>query len=787
MLAVLGLLGATPLATPLRSAEPTTAQRESGGLFDGVPTAMARLAMDGSANILAQEQLWVPGGGLSVNPHLGEVGSFLNFVAPPWATTGFACRLVIDGAPINASGYRWLPGEFQSEGTLPSGVRVSSVLSPLVAQRGLIEAIRLHNPTAQPVRLTVRLTLAGEFAKIPKNKWTFGAVTRRTPPGVASPVEWAVAKWRRDPATPGAVIASSDEGVILANSDLPTVVLDRGEWTGDITLAPSAARMFSLVLGVGTAADASALMRAHASNASDANGLRANVINTNAGDTNASEVNVLDAKTVATATVTATAKAKALAANSLEASVLAGIAANRKQWAQRIEELYRRLPRLSSSSRELVDFYDRSLTSYLVGRWDGPDFVTQPYFPTSGLDGGAFCLYAWDYAYTAMLHPLVQPETDRAIIKLLLKAGLFNNYAVLPFDGEPSGPWYAYNHYAITQLIYYYVLHTGDRAFLAERVNGRTVLEWAREHAVYLDHLDAPVTLIDYGTNNNLLELHRTDAYLHFVPSPNAERCWSYRAVDEMAGWAGVKPFGLARRADELAAVIHRKLWDAKARWFSALDVGGHPKLCYSIQIFDLLRQGILTADERSGILTHLKEPEFLSPWGVHSLATSDPGYDETDVDWGGPGVYAGDAPQLVQDLLGAGAFSQADDLLRRILWWGQRLPYFPQAIRADRADYRHDGRANVIAGATGAQAVIFGLLGCAVKPDGSIELNPHLPAFAKDLAFTGLKLRGRILDVTLDREGYRITVDGQPVPPKPYGTPCILSSSQQSRKVATN
>jgi hypothetical protein len=309
------------------------------------------------------------------------------------------------------------------------------------------------------------------------------------------------------------------------------------------------------------------------------------------------------------------------------------------------------------------------------------------------------------------------------------------------------------------------------------------VLEWARQHAVYLDHPDVPVALIDYGTNENLLELHRTDAYLHFVPSPNAERCWSYRAVDEMAGWAGMKPFGLARRADELAAVIHRKLWDANARWFSALDVTGRPRLCYSIQIFDLLRQGILTADERAGILTHLKAPEFFSPWGVHSLATSDPGYDETDVDWGGPGVYTGDAPQLVQDLLRADAFSEADDLLHRILWWGQRLPYFPQAIRADRPDYRHDGRANVIAGAEGAQALIFGLLGCVVKADGAIELNPHLPSFATDLAFTGFKIRGRKLDVALDRQGYRVTVDGQAGPTGSYGTGCIIPSLRRAVK----
>ncbi len=463
--------------------------------------------MDGTTSILAQEHLWVPGGGLSVNPDLGEVGSFLNFVAPPWATTGFACRLTVAGAPVRASGYCWLPGEFQSEGLLPTEVRVSSVLSPIVAQRGLIEAIRVHNPTAQPARLTLALALAGEFADVPKNKMD---LRRRDAPGPVRGGQPRQVGRRAMAARPGDARRDDRDGRPgrSARRFRPAGAgAGRRGMDGGDHARPRGARTFSLVVTVGEATAASALRGAHVADAAR------------------------------------------------------GIAANRRQWAQRIEDLYRRVPTLSSSSRELVDFYDRSLLSYLVGRWDGPDFAAQPYFPTSGLDGGAFCLYAWDYSYTAMLNPLVHPESDRAIIRLLLEAGLFHNYAALPFDGKPSGPWYAYNHYAITQMIYYYVLHTGDRGFLAERVNGRTVLEWAWAHAVYLDDLAAPVALIDYGTNENLLELHRTDAYLHFVPSPNAERCWSYRAVDEMAGWAGVKPFGLARRADELAAVIQQKLW----------------------------------------------------------------------------------------------------------------------------------------------------------------------------------------------------------------------------------
>jgi hypothetical protein len=78
--------------------------------------------------------------------------------------------------------------------------------------------------------------------------------------------------------------------------------------------------------------------------------------------------------------------------------------------------------------------------------------------------------------------------------------------------------------------------------------------------------------------------------------------------------------------------------------------------------------------------------------------------------------------------------------------------------------------------------AVIFGLLGCAVKPDGSIELKLHRPAFATDVAFTGLKLRGRTLDVTLDRDGYRVVVDGQPGPTGNYGAGCTIAAARPTK-----
>lgn len=87
---------------------------------------------------------------------------------------------------------------------------------------------------------------------------------------------------------------------------------------------------------------------------------------------------------------------------------------------------------------------------------------------------------------------------------------------------------------------------------------------------------------------------------------------------------------------------------DNDKKWLFSLDEKLQPKTAHSIQIFDVLRTGILTKDQERAIVSHLNEQEFLSEYGVHSLSKRDAGYDPFDEDWGEPGVYAGDAPELI-------------------------------------------------------------------------------------------------------------------------------------------
>jgi hypothetical protein len=114
-----------------------------------------------------------------------------------------------------------------------------------------------------------------------------------------------------------------------------------------------------------------------------------------------------------------------------------------------------------------------------------------------------------------------------------------------------------------------------------------------------------------------------------------------------------------------------------------------------------------------------------------------------------------------MERLYNSGHAETADDLLGRVLWWGDRLPYWGDSIVADKQDYRRDTPLQcTIDGVCGAQAVIFGLFGVAPQFDGRVSVSPHLPAFAQRMALRGLKLRGKTMDIEVEGTRFRVKID---------------------------
>jgi hypothetical protein len=335
------------------------------------------------------------------------------------------------------------------------------------------------------------------------------------------------------------------------------------------------------------------------------------------------------------------------------------------------------------------------------------------------------------------------------------------HFAFEPMTGKAFGPWYMINQEKIIGLIYFYVQITGDTGFLHDTVSGKSVLEHAIANAMYGDDPEKPVALIDYGSSNSHLELRRGMPYNHIMPDLNGRRYQNYILAAELADLMGDNKTGsqLRRRAEELKIVLKRQLWNEKIRWFDFQDEQGKKDTRYTVQMFKLFGSKVLDAEQEAGLLGHLlNEKEFLSAYGLHSLAKIDPAYDPNDVDNGGPGACTGFPPRIAEQLYKAGKPDAAEAILKRILWWGQRMPYWGDSIVADKINYRKDTPLQcVIDGASVAQCVIFGMFGIRVEPNGDIRIDPHPPTFAPNIALKGLQLRGHLLDITVNGMEYEV------------------------------
>lgn len=421
----------------------------------------------------------------------------------------------------------------------------------------------------------------------------------------------------------------------------------------------------------------------------------------------------------------------------------------RAAWRERAERSLERIPVLTSDVAGLEEYYLRSLASGLVCLWDSPAFAVTPWVATSGMDGGALCAYAWDTGgYAPHVLTMMLGRDTRSVAEALLATDLSKHYAVAP-DGSGVGVGYAYSAWSITALAAAIACHEGVSAGLV-----RQLAEiWPLDEG-----------LLDLGGQENLLEMRAT-GWEHVVASPNAERAWSFDTIAELAVLTGadVDADSLRAKASRIRELIRTELWSQEHGWFRSVHPGGHVEIVHSIQAYDALRAGTCTPEMAEAMLARLGD--FLGDYGVSSVGTSDPlHYELGDPDWSGGGAYIGEGPQLALTLWEQRRPDLAWSVLRRHLWLGKQLPYFPQEQYSDRpvAPPAHKRR-NVVAGLAGAEAILCGPAGFTPSPDGGLVIDPQPPGDG-EIALTGLGFRGHQVDIEISASAARITLDGSRV-----------------------
>lgn len=417
-----------------------------------------------------------------------------------------------------------------------------------------------------------------------------------------------------------------------------------------------------------------------------------------------------------------------------------------------------RLPAFESSDPELEALYYRSLVAYSLNRWDNPRFAFRPFYSNGSINGGCMCTYLWDYGGGLMVHPLEDPETDKIMIRAFLHNDLTTSYAVCPLDGGPTGPWYHINQEKIISMIYWYVRNTGDRAFLHEMLDGRTILDWAVFHAMVCDDASKPPFLADYGeAGKSHLELRRGYVYQGVMPDLNARRYMSYMRAYELTELEGEPVPMLKERAEALKPLL-ATLWDEKAGWYDFIWQGKREKRM-TVQMFKFLDSPVIDEATRNALIGHLNENEFLGEYGLHSISRQDPAYDQVDIDNGGGGSCNLFAIQIAALLYDVGRAELATDIVRRCLWWGTRVPYQGDSsaanIRLQREDTPLQADINSIACV---QTILFHMCGIKAQFDGSIVISPAKVLPARRICLRGMRLRGHDFSLVIENGFFTVT-----------------------------
>ena len=426
-------------------------------------------------------------------------------------------------------------------------------------------------------------------------------------------------------------------------------------------------------------------------------------------------------------------------------------------WDKRLKWALSKIPTLKTANQALENYYKRSIVSGLVCIWEKPDFKLNPTLVTSGLDGGSMTTYIWDVAgYAPNLISLMMGDKIVDIARNMAAIDL-EKFNAFTQDGAGAGVRYAYSTVSFTSLVYAIACQQEVYPDLFEQVQ-RLVLKDEERPMIN--------GITDYGEQKNLLEM-RGMGWEHMVPSPNAERVWSLGKLAAMGAKTGYNKSVIdqwKKRSDSIAANIRRELWDDKAGWFYCKYPDGHKELVYSIQVFDMLRSGVCTPAMKKKIVEQLVENKFLFSYGVSSISKADSlHYEETDTDWGGGGAYTGDVAQLALDLYHEHFPEKAWDVLKRQFWLGELWPYFPQEHFCDRPASPVFKRANIIAGITGAEAILYGLIGLDPRLDGSLWINPQSTPGDK-IEIKGYGFRKHFVDVATSKSFCKIILDGKVV-----------------------
>lgn len=381
-------------------------------------------------------------------------------------------------------------------------------------------------------------------------------------------------------------------------------------------------------------------------------------------------------------------------------------------------------------------------------------------------------MYFWDTREWATAFALLDPEMLKNCLRSWLARGIYRGYAEEYLTGTLQGPWYSANDYSVFILLDDYLSVTGDRAFLAEKVNGKSVLEHFDAIATNWQRLVRPDrTLADYGKASNLLECVPT--YINEVPSFNAANVWMMRRAAELQAAGGNE-----KRAEELRAEAGRLLpavmalyrpgqgvWDSLHRDGTRVEM----RHVLDFATIGLTIPADLTPKMRKE-MTGFVQRELLTDHWMRAQSLSDPAAAHSDrPDHGPMGAFSAWPGETIATFCEFGQFDEALDFLHRVADVTREGPFSQSrelmgrtrgaAVRiAERGARGNPSQTyNASNGGSFAETIIRGFFG--YRPD---LLTANLVPDARPRGFEGellnVRRRGRLYRLASTPQGVKVT-----------------------------
>ncbi|RED47501.1 glucosidase family protein [Seonamhaeicola aphaedonensis] len=429
---------------------------------------------------------------------------------------------------------------------------------------------------------------------------------------------------------------------------------------------------------------------------------------------------------------------------------------------------YKQMPVLTSSNKQLQEYYYRCLLSVMMSRYENPNYITDVFWAV----GTWPYTISWDNSYASDVLAMLEPESLKgAIITDFEQVQLKKTY--VGWNGAHWEILYIQEPFALQIMIEAYLRHTNDYTIFDEKAAGKTVWEWMQ---AWVDELQNNYTnnlgLIDVGYNTEKIIEIRTDGYNHAVPITNT---LTIDLLYTMADWAKKRKESKLEKkffkdAEKLKSLVDEYMWNEELGWFDNYYPDGTKGTIWTYHLFDLLGTDYLPSHQAYKLVSHLQEGEFLGKYGVYSIARRDSvHWDLIDSDWGGGGQYAGMPGRISRNLYQKGFAGKGWDVLKRNIRYIDHFPYLPQNPRIDAPEADRSSMPLQIAAGAGMEAIIFGTFGINIQ-ENSLSIKPYNHEDIGTALLENVQWNNDSYSIQLERKTFSIYKNGQLETTKFYG-----------------